>query len=72
MSVVTFDVTAPATSSGSAALAGKGFFDRVLNALYESQMRRARREINRHIHLVPANMLREAGYAPLKGSLPFG
>jgi len=49
-------------------------FERFLNAIYESRMRKARREINRHIHLVPKDILRQAGYRVSHendGELPF-
>jgi hypothetical protein len=40
----------------------KSPFERFLDALYESRMRQARREMSRHLHLVPADVLEEAGF----------
>ena len=40
----------------------KGFFARVLDAMIESRMRQADREIRKHIHLVPADVLAQSGF----------
>jgi hypothetical protein len=54
MSTVTYE-NAPATvvTATPVAAQGKGIFRRLLDALIEARMRRARDEIARHAHLLP-------------------
>jgi len=61
-------VTAPA-----AAKTGKGIFARVLDAIAESQMKRAERELNRYRHLLPPDFaLQRDGLWPRSEDEPFG
>ena len=51
-----------------------GFFARVAEAMMEARLRAAMRELNRHRHLVPQDVLKKNGYtATLRddGRLPF-
>ncbi len=54
MSTMTYE-SAPATVATATPVAakGKGIFARLLDALIEARMRRAREEIVRHAHLLP-------------------
>ena len=40
----------------------KGFFTRFFEALAAARMRQAMRELERHRHLLPPHLLKEAGY----------
>jgi hypothetical protein len=51
-------VTAPAPRK----TATKTIWARMWDALIEARMRQAEREIRMHIHLVPADVLRESGF----------
>jgi hypothetical protein len=64
MTAITYGANATAAASERKA---ESLFKRFLSALYESRIRAARREINRHLHLVPKDLLEEAGYAPSAG-----
>ena len=65
--------TAPAAATSRSAPERKGLLEGFLSALYESRIRAARREINRHLHLVPKDLLEQTGYLPSSGGskLPF-
>jgi len=52
----------------------RGMFARFYNALLEARMRQAMRELAMHQHLIPQDVVKEAGYAPTQttdGVLPF-
>ena len=40
----------------------RGFFARLLDAMVEARLRAAVRELNRHRHLVPRDLLKTSGY----------
>ena len=63
MTAITYGANAAAASESKI----DSLFTRFVNAVYESRIRAARREINRHLHLVPTNMLEKAGYVPSAG-----
>ena len=52
------------TAESAASPVRKGLIERFINALYEARVRAARREINRYLHLVPQDVLKQAGYLP--------
>ena len=64
MTVITYGTN---TETGAASPARKGLIERFINAMYEARVRAARREINRYLHLVPQNALKQAGYLPSEG-----
>jgi hypothetical protein len=73
MSLATYDVARKASVIEAAPVRGKGLFARLLDALIESRMRRARDEIARHRHLLPPE-LEQAGWKlseRSEDSLPF-
>jgi len=52
----------------------RGLLTRFYDALLEARMRQAMREIAMHRHLIPADILKEAGYRATvtkDGALPF-
>ena len=52
----------------------RGMFARFYNALLEARMRQAMRELAMHQHLIPQDVVKEAGYVPTQttdGVLPF-
>jgi hypothetical protein len=53
MVAVTYDVAAPAVADTKTATNSKGFFTIVLEAIAESQTKRAERELARYRHLLP-------------------
>jgi hypothetical protein len=74
MTTMIYGAATPAPA-GSAASHRKNLFERFLNAVYESRMRQAQHEIDRHLHLVPSDALTQAGYEVSvrnDGALPFG
>ena len=58
MTVINYGA-APATAS---ATKRTSFFMRFLDALIDARMKQARREISRHLHLVPEEFLKKAGF----------
>jgi hypothetical protein len=51
-----------------------GFFARLVEAMMEARLHAAMRELNRHRHLVPQDLLKKSGYAATlrdDGGLPF-
>jgi hypothetical protein len=64
MNALTYDLRSAAATSTAAAPAKpqKGLFARFFDALIEARMREAERQIRQHIHFVPENVLRQAGY----------
>jgi len=49
-----------------------GFFARLVDAIIEARLRAAMRELNRHRHLVPEDLLKKSGYmATLKDDSRF-
>ena len=61
-----------ATESAQAAAPRKSFFTRFLDALMESRLQQARREIARHAHLLP-HVLDEHGHRVINiDEMPFG
>ena len=80
MVAITYDVAR--VSAGEPAKAERGearpprkrFFARLMQAVYESRMRQAQREIARHVHLLPyalderGNRIARTG----AGDMPFG
>jgi hypothetical protein len=64
MTAITYGANASAAASESKT---DSLFKRFVNAVYESRIRAAQREINRHLHLVPRDILEQAGYAPSAG-----
>lgn len=72
MVAVTYDVGRVAAAKGGEAKAGahrNGLFGRFMDALIESRMQQARREIARHAHLMP-HVIDKHGNVFLK-DLPF-
>jgi hypothetical protein len=63
-------VPAEAKQRAIAATPGKNLFARFMQALMESRMRQAEREIARHAHLLPPDMLSDL--TSNKDELPFG
>jgi len=53
MVAVTYGVARVPAAQAQAAAPGKGFFARFVDALIESRMHQARRELSRHAHLLP-------------------
>jgi hypothetical protein len=64
MTAITYGANDSAAASESKT---PSLFTRFVNAVYESRIRAARREINRHLHLVPTDILEQAGYVPSSG-----
>jgi hypothetical protein len=77
MNALTYEMRSAAAAVTAAAprkTATKTIWARIWDALVEARMRQAEREIRMHIHLVPADVLRESGfYANYKTAekLPF-
>jgi hypothetical protein len=77
MNAMTYEMRSAAAAVTAAAprkTATKTIWARIWDALIEARMRQAEREIRMHIHLVPADVLRESGfYANYKNAekLPF-
>jgi hypothetical protein len=77
MNALTYEMRSAAAAVTAAAprkTATKTIWARIWDALVEARMRQAEREIRMHIHLVPADVLRESGfYANYKNAekLPF-
>jgi hypothetical protein len=66
--------TAAQTGRADKAASGKSWFARLMDSVYESRMRQARREIARHAHLLPYS-LDERGNRIVKidsQDMPFG
>jgi hypothetical protein len=76
MVAVTYGVSRVAThavADSKAGKKGKGFFARVFDAITESQMRRAERELARHRHLLPHDFeLTRDLWTPNGDKLPYG
>jgi hypothetical protein len=52
----------------------RGLFARFIEAMMAARLRQAMREIEHHRHLVPENVLKNAGYEPTltkDGAMPF-
>jgi hypothetical protein len=64
MTAITYGADTGATPASSGR---KSLIERFINALYEARVRAARREINRYLHLVPQDVLKQAGYLPSDG-----
>ena len=64
MTAITYGANAAASAASPAR---KSLIERFMNAMYEARVRAARREINRYIHLVPQDVLKQAGYLPSDG-----
>jgi hypothetical protein len=64
MTAITYGANATAAASERKA---ESLFKRFANAVYESRIRAARREINRHLHLIPSDLLEQTGYLPSAG-----
>ena len=62
MTALTYDLRQAAATAKAAKPEKKGFWTRTLDALIESRMRQAEREIRLHRHLIPANLLAENGF----------
>ena len=60
MTTATFHLSGPLPAVRKAP--AKGFFARFMDALIESRMRKAMREIEQYRHLTPANLLKSTGY----------
>jgi hypothetical protein len=72
MTTATFTLRAP--YSTAPAQPKRGLLARFYDAMIEARMRQAMREIAMHRHLIPADILKEAGYRATvtkDGSLPF-
>ncbi len=65
MNALTYEMRSAAAAVTAAAprkTATKTIWARIWDALVEARMRQAEREIRMHIHLVPADVLRESGF----------
>jgi hypothetical protein len=58
MTVINYGA-APATA---AATKRRSFFKRILDAVIDARMEQARREISRHLHLVPVELLKQTPF----------
>ncbi len=66
-------VAAPAVAGAKTGKTSKGFFARVFDAIADSQMKRAEREIARYRHLLPHDYeLNRDLWSPSGDKLPFG
>jgi hypothetical protein len=76
MVVLTFGVSrflSPAKTDATRVNNSRGFFVRLLDALAESQMKRAQRDIVRYRHLLPLDHPLRAAIVPRReDELPFG
>ena len=68
MNALTYEIRSAAalvasTRPEKSATATKGFWARLWDAFIESRMRQAEREIRMHLHLIPADVLAQSGYA---------
>ena len=64
----------PHRPAGGADRAQTGFWARLIEAMMEARLRAAMRELNRHRHLVPEDLLKKTGYTATlndDGKLPF-
>jgi hypothetical protein len=76
MTTATLRLSAPLAEGASKAVpaTGKSFLARFYDALIEARMRQAMRELAMHRHLVPTDIVKEAGYAATvskDATLPF-
>lgn len=77
MNALTYEIRSAAaavSASQPVAPATKSIWTRLWDALIESRMRQAEREIRQHLHLVPADVLARSGFAATykdAGKLPF-
>jgi hypothetical protein len=72
MTTATFTLGAP--YSAAPARPKRGMLARFYDAMIEARMRQAMREIAMHRHLIPTDILKDAGYQATvtkDGSLPF-
>lgn len=69
MTTATLRLSTPMT--GTASAPRKGFWARFYAALLEARMQQAMRELRLHRHLMPDDLLKQAGYAatPDEGDL---
>ena len=66
MNALTYEMRSAAAAvaaSKPVAPAAKSIWLRLWDAMIESRMRQAEREIRQHIHLVPADVLAQSGFA---------
>lgn len=65
MNALTYEIRSAAALAGvrpvKSATRAKGFWARAWDALIEARMRQAERELRMHLHLIPADVLRESG-----------
>lgn len=77
MNALTHEIRSAAaavTPSKPVAPTTKSIWTRLLDAMIESRLRQAEREIRQHLHLVPADVLARSGFAATykdAGKLPF-
>jgi hypothetical protein len=76
MNALTYDLRSAASTKTAAAPAKpeQGLFARFFDALIESRMREAERQIRQHMQFVPEDVLDRAGYKATyqdAGKLPF-
>ena len=72
MTTATLRLSTPVSATRTAPR--RGFFARFYDALVEARMRQAMRELALHRHLIPENVLKEAGYTATvsnDGAYPF-
>jgi len=72
MTTATFHHTTPLPETAPAPRAG--WFKRFFAAMVEARLRQAERELAMHRHLIPQDVVKEAGYAATQstdGVLPF-
>ena len=65
MNALTYEMRSAAAAVASATprnTATKTIWARLWDALIEARMRQAEREIRMHLHLIPADVLRESGF----------
>jgi hypothetical protein len=62
MTVINYGA-APATAS---ATKRRSFFKRILDALIDARMKQARREISRHLYLVPEEFLKQTPFESIR------
>ena len=65
MNALTYEIRSAAAAVGAATpreTATKSIWARLWDALIEARMRQAEREIRMHLHLIPADVLRESGF----------
>jgi hypothetical protein len=64
MNALTYEMRSAAAAVAKPAQPATSVWTRIWDALIESRMRQAEREIRQHIHLIPADVLAEMNFRP--------